>query len=43
MDSKSTSKKLVKISRKFQNIVKIEANNRNRYSKNWFIMRMEGY
>jgi hypothetical protein len=43
LDSKSTGKKLVKILRKNLNIVKIEANNRNRYSKNRLIMGMEGY
>jgi hypothetical protein len=43
LDSKSTGKKLVKILRKFLNIVKIEANNWNRYSKNRLIMEMEGY
>jgi hypothetical protein len=36
-------KKPVKNLRRFLNIVKIEANNRNRYSKNWFRMGMEGY
>jgi hypothetical protein len=43
LDSKSTGKKPVKILRKLLNIVKIEANNRNRYSKNQLIMGMEGY
>jgi hypothetical protein len=43
LDSKSTGKKPVKILRNFLNIVKIEANNRNRYSKNWLIIGMEGY
>jgi hypothetical protein len=43
LDSKSIGKKPVKNLRRFLNIVKIEANNRNRYSKNWFRMGMEGY
>jgi hypothetical protein len=43
LDSKNTRKKPVKILRKSLNIVKIEANNRNRYSKKWLIMGMEGY
>jgi hypothetical protein len=43
LDSKSIGKKPVKILRKFLNTVKIEANNRNRYSKNRLIMEMEGY
>jgi hypothetical protein len=43
LDFKSTSKKPVKILRKFLNIVKIEANNRNRYSKYCLIMGIEGY
>jgi hypothetical protein len=43
LDSKSASKKPVKILRNFLNIVKIETNNRNRYSKNRLIMGMEGY
>jgi hypothetical protein len=43
LDSKSTGKKSVKILRKSLNIVKIEANNWNRYSKNRLIMGMEGY
>jgi hypothetical protein len=36
LDSRSIRKKPVRILRKFLNIVKIEANNRNRYSKNRF-------
>jgi hypothetical protein len=43
LDSKNTGKKPVKILRKSLNIVKIEANNQNRYSKNLLIMGMEGY
>jgi hypothetical protein len=43
LDSKSTGKKPVKILRKILNIVQIEANNLNRYSKNRLIMGMEGY
>jgi hypothetical protein len=43
LGSKSIGKKPIKFLRKFLNIVKIEANNRNRYSKNRLIMGMEGY
>jgi hypothetical protein len=43
LDSKSTGKKSVKILIKFLNKTKMEANNRDRYSKNRLIMGMEGY
>jgi hypothetical protein len=43
LDFKSTGKQPVKVLREFLNIVKIEANNRNRYSKNRLIVGMEGY
>ena len=43
LDSKSTGKQLVNFCFKNLNIVKIEVNNLNMYSKNQLIVGMEGY